>query len=160
MEQSGNTLDAASVEQKQAERQLMEALGQQVTTAIKEVGVDLVKAVERSVGDALAHRDATGASGSIAPDGTKPDPKTDPKSGTKSDTKPDALREAIPTLIATVAAGLLGAAAEKGSALRFAGSVPGAIDLVAKLREKRDAKELAVPFVTSALGAAGPMLIK
>jgi hypothetical protein len=67
---------------------------------------------------------------------------------------------AIPTILATVGAALLGASVEKGSILRYAGAVPGVIDLFDKARRTHDAGEVIIPLVTSASGAAAPVLIK
>jgi hypothetical protein len=158
-QQTGDTLAPDSAEQRKTQQQFMEAFAAQVTAAIKVVGVDVVKAVERSVGDALARRefDQTGAP---LPDKPSNAPDTPSDTPTKPTKKPDALKQALPTIMATVAASLLGAAAERGSVLRYAGAVPGAIELVARIRDKQDTKELTVPFLSSALGAAGPMLIK
>lgn len=70
------------------------------------------------------------------------------------------LRQAFPMLLATVGAALLGASAEKGSPLRYAGAVPGLIDLFAKSQAKRDSSELVISLGTAAAGGAAPALIK
>src|SRR5262245_56915618 len=64
----------------------------------------------------------------------------------------DSFKQAIPVLIATFGAALIGAAAPKGSVLRYAGAVPGTIDLFAKAQERRDFNQLVIPLTAAAAG--------
>jgi anti-sigma factor RsiW len=71
-----------------------------------------------------------------------------------------ALDDALPTLIATFGAALIGAAADKKSLLRYAGALPGTIDVIGRARRNQDFSELVVPLIAAVAGAAAPALIK